>query len=464
MSEEKKDLIILGSGPGGYIAAIRGAQLGRKVTIIEKESLGGVCLNWGCIPSKALLKSAAVYQQCNHASEYGFKVGGIDIDFSSIIKRSRDVSGKLSGGVAYLMKKNNIEVVYGTGTLLKGNKLEVKDSKSTKTLSFNDIIIATGARPRVLPNVKVDGEKIHTYRTLLEYSVQPKKTLVVGGGVIGCEFAYFHQALGTEVTVVEPLKQILPLEDSEIATALAKSFTKLGMKIKTGTLAKNIVRKGDKVSATLEKDGVEEAWEGDCVLLAVGVQANIEGLGLEELGIELDRGFIKTDEFMQTSLPNHYAIGDVAGPPMLAHVASHEGLVAVEYLTGHSEHSMRYDNIPSCAYCIPQVASVGITEDKAKEQKLNYRVGKVPFAAIGKAIAIGEADGFTKIIIDNATEEILGVHIIHPEATELITQAATLRQLEGVASSLLETVHPHPTLSEAMLESAALSLGKPLNF
>jgi dihydrolipoamide dehydrogenase len=464
MSEEKRDLIVVGSGPGGYIAAIRGSQLGRKVTIIEKESLGGVCLNWGCIPSKALLKSAALYQKCHHASEFGLTIDSIKVDFPAIVKRSRDVSGKLSGGVTYLMKKNGIEVVYGNAKILPNQKLEVKDSKGSKIFSFNDIIIATGARARTLPNVKIDGEKIHTYRTLLEYTVQPKKTLVVGGGVIGCEFAYFHQALGTEVTIVEPLKQILPMEDGEVSSALNKSFAKQGMTIKTGTLAKDIVRKGDTVTAVLEKDGKTEKWEGDCVLISVGVQANTEDLGLEEIGVELDRGFIKTDEFMQTSLPNHYAIGDVAGPPMLAHVASHEALIAVEYMTGHSEQGMHYDNIPSCAYCVPQVASVGITEEKAKEQGLNYKVGKVPFAAIGKAIAIGEAEGFTKMIIDAATEEILGVHIIHPEATELITQVATLRQLEGVASSFLETVHPHPTLSEAMLETAAVSLGRPLNF
>jgi dihydrolipoamide dehydrogenase len=464
MSVENKDLIVLGSGPGGYIAAIRAAQLGRKVAIIEKEALGGVCLNWGCIPSKALLKSASLYQSLLHSEEFGFTASKVDVDFPKVITRSRNVSAKLNGGVAFLMKKNKIEVIKGTGTFKAGNILVVDNENQKKEYKYNDIIIATGARPRVLPGVEIDGELVHTYRTILEYKKLPKKTLIVGGGVIGCEFAYFHRSFGAEVTIVEPLKHILPLEDDEIADGLTKSFTKMGIKVITGALASDIKKEGKSTArATLKIGDKVEEWQGDCILISVGVQPNIEGLGLDEIGIKLDRGFIKVDEFMQTSLPNHYAIGDVVGPPMLAHVASHEGLVAAEYLTGTSEHPMKYDNIPSCTYCQPQVASIGITEAKAKEQGIEYKVAKVPFSAIGKAIATGEQEGLIKVLINPTTEEILGVHILHSEATELIAQAAILRQIEGVASSVLETVYPHPTLSEAYLEVFASILDRPLS-
>jgi dihydrolipoamide dehydrogenase len=460
---ENRDLIVLGSGPGGYIAAIRASQLGRKVTIVERESLGGVCLNWGCIPSKALLKSASLYQSMNHCEEFGFSASNISIDFPKVIDRSRNVAGKLSGGIAFLMKKNKIEVIYGNGTLEADRTLAVtKDGKTTQ-YKFEDIIIATGARARSLPGIEIDGEKIHTYRTILEYKTLPQKTLVVGGGVIGCEFAYFHKALGADVTIVEPLPHILPMEDDEIAAGLARSFKKMGMTIKNGTLATDIRREGDKVKATIKTGEVVEEWEGDCVLISIGVQPNVENLGLENVGIATDRGFIKVDEFMQTSVPHYYAIGDVTGPPMLAHVASHEAIVAAEYIGGYSEHGMHYDNIPSCTYCQPQVASIGLTEQKAKESGVEYKVAKVPFSAIGKAIATGESDGLIKVLISPHTEEVLGVHILHSEATELITQAAILRQIEGVASSVIETVHPHPTLSEAFLEVMAAALDRPLS-
>lgn len=463
MSFENRDLIVLGSGPGGYIAAIRAAQLGRKVTIVEKEALGGVCLNWGCIPSKALLKSASLFQAISHSEEFGFTVSGVSVDFPKVINRSREVSGKLTGGVAFLMKKNKIEVIIGTGKLKKSNVLAVEKDGKTTSYKYNDIIIATGARARSLPGVEIDGEFIHTYRTILEFKKLPKKTLIVGGGVIGCEFAYFHRSFGAEVTIVEPLAHLLPLEDDEIAQGLTKSFTGMGMKILTGGLASDIKRDGNEVRATLKIGDKVEEWRGDCVLISVGVQPNTENLGLEEVGIVTERGFIKVNEFMQTSLPNHYAIGDVNGPPMLAHVASHEGLVAAEYLTGTSEHPMKYDNIPSCTYCQPQVASIGITEAKAKELGITYKAAKVPFSAIGKAIATGEPQGMIKILINPETEEILGVHILHAEATELISEAAVLRQIEGVASSVLETIHPHPTLSEAYLEVFASVLGRPLS-
>jgi dihydrolipoamide dehydrogenase len=462
---EQKDLIVLGSGPGGYIAAIRASQLGRKVTIIERESLGGVCLNWGCIPSKALLKSASIYQDIKHAQEFGFSVSGATIDFPKVIDRSRSVASKLSGGVSYLMKKNKIDVVFGEGKLQKGNNLLVKDKDgSSKTFNFKDIILAVGARARVLPGIEIDGELIHTYRTILEYKTLPKKTLVIGGGVIGCEFAYFHASLGADVTIVEPLPHILPLEDEEVAKGLTKSFEKLGIKIQTGALVEKVVKTKSKgVQATIKVNDQTQTWEGDCCLVSVGVQPNTEHLNLEEIGLKTDRGFIQVDDYMQTNIPNHYAIGDCTGKMMLAHVASHQGIVVAEYLCGYSEHAMKYDNVPSCVYCKPQVASIGLTEKKAKEQGLPYRATKVPFSAIGKAIAIGESDGFIKVLTDKNTEEVLGVHILHAEATELIAEAGLLRQLEGVASTAVETIHPHPTLSEAMLEVMAAAVERPLS-
>jgi dihydrolipoamide dehydrogenase len=463
MSVEQHDLIVLGSGPGGYIAAIRASQLGRKVTLVEKDELGGVCLNWGCIPSKALLKSAQLYHEMTHCDEFGFATTGVSIDFPKVIDRSRQVAGKLTSGVSFLMKKNKVNVIFGTGKLIGDKKLEITNTTGTKTFSYNDIIIAVGARARSLPNVEIDGEVIHTYRTLLEYKTLPKKTLVVGGGVIGCEFAYFHSTLGAEVTMVEALPQILPLEDEEIAGTLNKMFQKNGIKIHTGAMVKSVEKKGKKVTVTFKIGEQEHKWEGDCCLISIGVQANTEQIGLEKVGIATDRGFIQVDEFMQTNIPNHYAIGDVTGKMMLAHVASHQAIVATEYMTGTSEHPMKYDNIPSCVYCQPQVASIGISEKIAKERNISYRTAKVPFSAIGKAIATGHSDGFIKVLIDEKTEEVLGVHIIHAEATELITQSAILRQIEGVASSVVETVHPHPTLSESMLEVMAAVLKRPLS-
>jgi dihydrolipoamide dehydrogenase len=466
MSTEKRDVIVLGAGPGGYVAAIRAAQLGRKVTIVERESLGGVCLNWGCIPSKALLKAGQLYQDLHHSSEFGFKAEKVTLDFPQVIKRSRDVAGKLSGGVSYLMKKAKAEVIYGTGKLQKGNVLAVTaaDGKTT-SYAFNDIIIATGARPRTLPHIPIDGEVIHTYRTILEYKKLPKKTLIIGGGVIGVEFGYFHSAFGAEVTIVEMLDQILPLEDLEVAQGLQRIFEKRGVQIKTGCSVKSVEKKGSTVTATIEKkNGEIETWTGDCILCSIGVTPNTESLGLEEVGIAMERGFIKTNPYMQTSIPHHFAIGDiVAGTPQLAHVASHEGIVAAEALAGHDTAGMHYDNVPSCTYCQPQVASVGLTEKKLKEQGIKYRVGKVPFGAIGKAIAIGESDGFIKVLIDEKVGEVLGVHILHAEATELIAEAGIIRSHEGIAASVVDTIHAHPTLSEAMMEAMAAALGRPIN-
>ena len=462
---EERDLIVLGSGPGGYVAAIRASQLGRKVSIIEKESLGGVCLNWGCIPSKALLRSAQLFHDMKRASDFGFSGVEPKIEFPKIIDRSRDVAGKLSGGVSYLMKKNKVEVISGTGSIRKGKSVSVKDSSGKESsYSFKDIIIATGARARAIPGVEVDGDVIHTYRTALEYKRQPEKLLVIGAGAIGMEFAYFFHTLGTKVTVVEMFDQILPVEDEEIAKTLEKHYQKNGMEIITGAAVSNIVKKGKKVTASIKSKDKEIEWDGDCLLMAVGVSPNTENIGLEEVGITTNKGFIKVDEFLRTNIPNHFAIGDVTGAPMLAHKASHEGLVAAEAACGKLNHPMKHDNIPGCTYCQPQVASVGMTEKTLKEKGIKYKVGKIPFSAIGKAIAIGEPEGFIKVLIDEKVGEVLGVHILHTEATELIAEAVAIRTHEGIAGSVLDTIHPHPTLSESVAEAMALALGRPINF
>ena len=465
MANESRDLIVLGSGPGGYVAAIRASQLGRKVSIVERENLGGVCLNWGCIPSKSLLKAAQLYHDIHRAEEFGFTTSDVKINFPQVINRSRDVAGKLSGGVAYLMKKNKIEVINGHGSLDSGNRLHVKDKngKST-TYSFKDIIIATGARARTLPGMDIDGEVLHTYRTALEYKRQPQKMLVVGAGAIGMEFAYFFSTLGTQVTVVEMMPQILPVEDTEIAKGLQKVLEKRGMIIKTGAAVEDIQKNGKTLTATIKQGDKSEKWSGDCGLIAIGVVTNTENIGLENLGISLERGRIPVDGFMRTSVPNHYAIGDIVQGPQLAHKASHEGILAAEAACNQAHHPMDYSNIPSCTYCQPQVASIGLTEQACKERGLKYKLGKIPFSAIGKAIAIGEPEGMIKVIIDEEIGEILGVHILHSEATELISEAAIIRSHEGIAATVKETIHPHPTLSESMMEAVAAAMGEPINF
>ncbi len=465
MTTQARDCIILGSGPGGYVAAIRAAQLGRSVSIVERDLLGGICLNWGCIPSKALLKSAQLYHDMKRASEFGFETGALKVDFPKIIARSREVAGKLSGGVSFLMRKNKVEVINGNGVLEKGNKLTVTDAQNkSTTYTFKDLIIATGARAKSIPGVEIDGEVIHTYRTILENKRLPQKMLVIGAGAIGMEFAYFFSSLGTQVTVCEMLPQILPVEDEEIAQNLEKIFTKKGMIIRTGAAVQNLKRTGKTASATIKTKNGEEPWSGDCCLVAIGVNPNTENIGLENVGIATDRGYIKVDSLLRTNVANHFAIGDCTGGAMLAHKASHEAIVAAEVLAGKNKHPMRYDNIPGCTYCQPQVASVGLTEKAAKEKGLKYKVGKIPFSAIGKAIAIGEPEGMIKVIIDAEVGEVLGVHILHSEATELIAEAAVIRSHEGIASSVLETIHPHPTLSESVMEAMALALGRPINF
>lgn len=465
---EAKDLIVLGAGPGGYVAAIRAAQLGRKVTIVERDALGGICLNWGCIPSKALLRSAQLFHDMKRAASFGFDTGPVRVDFPKVVDRSREVAGKLSQGVQFLMKKNKIEVVSGNGVFEAGNRLVItaKDGKQT-ILTYKDVIIATGARARAIPGVEIDGDIIHNYRTLLDYRRLPQKMLVIGAGAIGIELAYFMSTLGAQVTVVEMLDQILPVEDKEVADSLQKILQKNGMTIKTATAVSDIKRAGKTVSALLQPKGggAEERWSGDCCLVAIGIVPNTEGIGLDKIGIAVDqRGFIKVDELMRTNKPNHFAIGDCVPTIALAHVASHEGIVAAEAIAGVAKHPMRYDNVPSCTYCQPQVASVGLTEKAARERGLKYRVGKVPFSAIGKAIAIGEQEGFIKVLIDDEIGEVLGVHILHSEATELIAEAGVIRSHEGIAASVVDTIHAHPTLSESMSEAMALALGRPINF
>lgn len=462
---EQKDLVVLGSGPGGYVAAIRASQLGRSVAIIERSELGGVCLNWGCIPSKALLKSASLYNEIKHAEEFGFEAQGVKLDFPKVITRSRGVSAKMEKGVQFLMRKNKVEVINGNGVLDGNNQITVtgKDGSAT-TYQYKDIIIATGARARALPGLEVDGKTVHTYRTMLEHKVLPQKLLVIGAGAIGMEFAYFLNSFGTKVTVVEMMDQVLPVEDKEVADGLQRILTKEGMTIKTSTKVKSIKQTGKIVNAVLEANGVEEKWTGDCCLLAIGVVPNTENIGLDKAGIATDeRGFIKANGFLQTSAANHFAIGDVIGAPMLAHKASHEALVAAEAACGKMNHPMAYDNIPSCTYCKPQVASIGLNEKQLKEKGIKYKVGKVPFAAIGKAVAIGEADGICKVLISEDIGEVLGVHILHAEATELIAEATLMRTHEAVAASVLDTIHPHPTLSESVAEAMAAALGRPIN-
>ncbi|MCI5065843.1 dihydrolipoyl dehydrogenase [bacterium] len=465
MASEKKDLIVLGSGPGGYVAAIRAAQLGRSVSIIEKEDLGGVCLNWGCIPSKSLLRAAQLYHDMDRADEFGFTTSEVKVDFPKVINRSRDVAGKLSGGVSYLMKKNKVEVIKGTGTLDSGNRIHVRDEAGkSMTYQYADIIIATGARARTLPGVEIDGDVLHTYRTALEYRRQPQKLLVIGAGAIGIEFAYFFSTLGTQVTVVEMAPQILPVEDGEISKGLEKVLTKRGMTIKTGCSVEDLKVSGKTLTATLRSGDKSERWSGDCGLLAIGVVPNTDGIGLENVGITPERGFLMVDEYMRTSVPNHFAIGDIVPGPQLAHKASHEGIIAAEAACDQAHTAMDYSNIPSCTYCQPQVASVGLTEQACKEKGIEYRIGKIPFSAIGKAIAIGEPEGMIKVIIDKDIGEVLGVHILHSEATELIAEAAIIRSHEGIAASVKETIHPHPTLSESVMEAMAAALGEPINF
>ncbi len=449
------DVIILGSGPGGYVTAIRASQLGMKVAVVEKENLGGICLNWGCIPTKALLKSAQVFEYINHAEDFGINVKSADADFPAIIKRSRDVAEGMSGGIAYLLKKNKVEVINGFGKIKKGNKVSVTaDGKSTD-YSAKHIIIATGARSRVLPNLPQDGKKIIGYREALTLASPPKKMVIVGSGAIGVEFAYFYNAMGVDVTIVEFMTNIVPVEDVDVSKQLQRSFKKSGIKVMTKSSVESVDTKGTGCKVLVNTKKGEEIIECDVVLSAVGITANIENIGLEEVGIKTDRGRILVDDYYKTNVNGYYAIGDVLPTQALAHVASAEGITCVEKIAGHNPEPIDYGNIPGCTYASPEIASVGMTEAAAKEAGYELKVGKFPFTASGKASAAGHKDGFVKVIFDAKYGEWLGCHMIGYNVTEMIAEAVVARKLETTGHEVLKAVHPHPTMSEAVMEAVA---------
>jgi dihydrolipoamide dehydrogenase len=456
------DLIVLGSGPGGYVAAIRASQLGMKVAVIERESLGGICLNWGCIPTKALLKSAQVFEYINHAADYGITVGNAKQDFPAIIKRSRGVAEGMSKGIQFLFKKNKIEAVMGTGVLKKGGKVEVTDAAGKKAEhSAKHIIIATGARSKDLPNVKQDGKKIFGYREAMNLPAQPAALVVMGSGAIGMEFAYFYAAMGTKVTVVEYLDRILPREDEEVSKEMLRIMKKKGIEFMVGTAVESVDTKGKGcVVSTKDKAGAVTKLECDVVLSAVGISTNLEGIGLEEVGIKTEKGIIVTDDYYATNVPGYYAIGDIVKGPALAHVASAEGITCVEKIAGQHVQPIDYNNIPSCTYCWPEVASVGLTEAEAKEKGYQVKVGKFPFSASGKAAAAGAKDGFVKVIFDAKYGEWLGAHMIGANVTEMIAEVVVARRLETTGHEIIKSIHPHPTMSEAIMEAAAAAFGE----
>lgn len=456
------DIIVLGSGPGGYVTAIRASQLGLKTAIIERESLGGICLNWGCIPTKALLKSANVYEYLQHAADYGINVKESSPDFNAMIKRSRDVADGMSNGIQFLMKKNKIDVLKGNGVLKAGKAVEVTDESGNKTTytAAKGVIIATGTRSRELPNLPQDGTKIIGYRQAMTLPAQPKKLVVVGSGAIGVEFAYFYNAIGTEVTIVEYMPNIVPVEDEDISKQLEKSFKKSGINIMTNASVESVDTSGKGCVVSIKTAKGEEKIECDVVLSAAGVVTNIENIGLEELGIVVDKGRILVNDYYQTNLPGYYAIGDVVPGPALAHVASAEGIICVEKIAGHHPEPLNYGNIPGCTYCSPEVASVGMTEKAAKEAGYEIKVGKFPFSASGKASAAGAKDGFVKLIFDAKYGELLGGHMIGANVTEMVAELVAVRKLETTGEELIKTVHPHPTMSEAIMEAAAAAYGE----
>ncbi len=447
----KYDIIVLGSGPGGYVTAIRASQLGFKTAVVEKESLGGVCLNWGCIPTKALLKSAQVFEYLKHAEDYGLSLKNPDKDFGAVIKRSRGVAEGMSKGVQFLMKKNKIDVIEGYGKLKPGKKIDVDGKEYTA----DHIIIATGARSRELPSLKQDGKKVIGYREAMSLSSQPKKMIVVGSGAIGVEFAYFYNSMGTEVTIVEFLPNVVPVEDEDISKQLERSFKKSGIGIMTSSEVTKVDTSGKGVVATVKTPKGEETLEADIVLSAVGIKSNIENIGLEDVGIAVDKDKILVNKYYQTNIPGYYAIGDVTPGQALAHVASAEGILCVENIAGQHVEPLDYGNIPGCTYCSPEIASVGMTEKQAKEKGIEVKIGKFPFSASGKAKAAGASDGFVKVIFDAKYGEWLGCHMIGAGVTDMIAEAVLGRKLETTGHEVLKAVHPHPTMSEAVMEAVA---------
>ena len=454
------DVVIIGSGPGGYVTAIRASQLGLKTAIVEKESLGGVCLNWGCIPTKALLKSAQVFNYLKHAEDYGLTVKEFDKNFDAVVNRSRNVAGGMSKGVQFLMKKNKIDVLTGHGKVLSGKNISVTVNEKTLEYKAKNIIIATGARSRELPSLPQDGKKIIGYREAMTLPKQPKKLIIVGSGAIGIEFAYFYNAMGTDVTLVEFVDRIAPVEDYEVSKLLEKSFKKSGIKILTNSEVTGVDTSGKQVKATVKTAKGEETLAADVVLSAVGIKSNIENLGIEEVGIAVDRDKIMVNDFYQTNLPGYYAIGDITSGQSLAHVASAEGILCVEKIAGHHVEPIDYGNIPGCTYCFPEVASVGLTEAQAKQKGHEIKVGKFPFSASGKAQAGGTSEGFVKVIFDAKYGEWLGCHMIGVGVTDMIAEAVLGRKLETTGHEVLKTVHPHPTMSEAVMEAVADAYGE----
>ncbi len=472
MANAKYDVVVIGTGPGGYETAIRATQLGFKTAVVEKNKLGGVCLNIGCIPTKALLKSAEVMEESKHISDFGLMLEGeVKADFAKVIERSRGVAGKMNKGVAFLMKKNKIDVLFGHGRLAGNGKIDIEPSTDMdgekigekKTVEAKHIIVATGARAREIPPLPVDGEKIITYKEAMLQKKPPKRLVVCGAGAIGVEFAYFYNQMGTEVTIVELLDRLVPVEDKEISKELEKAFKKQGIKTLTAAEVQSVDTKGKSLKVKIKTKKGEQTIECDQVLSAVGVAGNVEDIGLDVAGVKAEKGQITVDEFYRTNADGIYAIGDVAGPPWLAHKASHEGILCVEKIAGKNVRPINYNNIPGCTYCQPQIASVGYTEDAAKEAGYEINVGKFPFSASGKASALGHTEGFVKVIYDAKYGEWLGCHIIARDATELIAEAVTARHLETTVHEVIEAMHPHPTLSEAVMEASRDAIGESIN-
>ncbi|WP_422359831.1 dihydrolipoyl dehydrogenase [Reichenbachiella sp.] len=457
----KYDLIVIGSGPGGYVAAIRASQLGKKVAVVEKAEIGGICLNWGCIPTKALLKSAQVFEYLSHAQDYGISVKDAKADFSGMVKRSRGVADGMSKGIQFLFKKNKIDQLLGFGKLAANKTVVVTDDKGkSENYTADNIIVATGGRSRELPNLPIDGKKIIGYREAMNLPKQPKKMVIVGSGAIGVEFAYFYHSIGTEVTIVEYLPNVVPVEDEDISKQLARSFKKSGMKIMTGSEVTSVDTKGKTCKVTVKTNKGEEVIDADVVLSAVGVSSNIEGIGLEDVGVMTDKGKILVDDYYKTNIPGIYAIGDIVHGPALAHVASAEAIICAEKICGESPEPLDYGNIPGCTYCSPEIASVGMTEKAAKEAGYEIKVGKFPFSASGKAQAGGNAEGFVKVIFDAKYGEWLGCHLIGANVTEMIAEAVVARKLETTGHEIMKAVHPHPTMSEAIKDAVEDAYGE----
>ncbi len=463
MGSNRYDLAVLGAGPGGYVAAIRAAQLGMKTVVVERDRLGGICLNWGCIPTKALLRSAEMLNHFRKAGEFGLVAENVSFDFPKVIKRSRDASDRLVRGVEYLFRKNKIDRIEGTGRIAGKGKLEVQTKEGAQLVEAQHVIVATGARPRAIPGIEFDGKKILTSKEAMVLQEPPESMVIIGAGAIGVEFAYFFNAFGTQVTLVEMMPQILPLEDKEAASTVARAFKKSGITIHTSTKVTGLKKTAKGVEVGIQNGDKTDTLAASVALVAIGVQGNVEGIGLEEVGIATERGFIKVDSFYRTNVDGFYAIGDIVGPPLLAHVASHEGIICVEAIAGQNPHPLDYDAVPSCTYCQPQVASLGLTEQQAKERGLEVRVGKFPFRANGKALALGEVDGFVKLIFDKKYGELLGAHVVGAEATEMLAELGVAKTLETTPDEIFRTIHAHPTMSEAVMEAALDVYGRSIH-